>query len=130
MRLVNAQQARRVVDRLVGFRLSPFLWSKVQKGIGAGRVSSVALRLVVDREEEIRKFVPVESWTIDAELSKLGAPEHFFARLNRLTGTAANGDEDVKLEVKTEADAQELLRKLEGATYRVLGVEKKRRTKS
>jgi DNA topoisomerase-1 len=130
MRLVNAQQARRVVDRLVGYRLSPFLWSKVQKGIGAGRVSSVALRLVCDREEEIRKFVPVESWTIDAELSKLAAPEHFFARLNRLTGTAANGDEDVKLEVKTEADAQELLRKLEGATYRVLGVEKKRRTKS
>ena len=72
MRLVNAQQARRVVDRLVGFRLSPFLWSKVQKGIGAGRVSSVALRLVVDREEEIRKFVPVESWTIDAELSEAG----------------------------------------------------------
>ena len=57
MRLVNAQQARRVVDRLVGYRLSPFLWAKVQKGIGAGRVSSVALRLVVDREEEIRKFL-------------------------------------------------------------------------
>jgi DNA topoisomerase-1 len=58
MRLVNAQQARRVVDRLVGFRLSPFLWSKVQKGIGAGRVSSVALRLVVDREDEIRSSSP------------------------------------------------------------------------
>src|SRR6266516_4304382 len=79
MRLVNAQQARRVVDRLVGYRLSPFLWSKVQKGIGAGRVQSVALRLVVDREEEIRKFVPVESWTIDAELSKQAAAEHFLA---------------------------------------------------
>src|SRR6185295_9529708 len=70
MKLVNAQQARRVVDRLVGFRLSPFLWSKVQKGIGAGRVSSVALRLVCDREDEIRKFVPVESWTIDVELAR------------------------------------------------------------
>src|SRR5204862_349387 len=89
MRLVNAQQARRVVDRLVGFGLSPFLWSKVQKGIGAGRVSSVALRLVVDREEEIRKFVPVESWTIDAELSKEAAAEHFLARLNRAAGTPA-----------------------------------------
>ena len=133
MRLVNAQQARRVVDRLVGFRLSPFLWSKVQKGIGAGRVSSVALRLVVDREEEIRKFVPVESWTIDAELSKPGSDQHFLARLNRLAGTAAtaaNGDDDVKLQIKTEADAQEIVRKLEGASYRVLAVEKKRRTKS
>jgi DNA topoisomerase-1 len=129
MRLVNAQQARRVVDRLVGFRLSPFLWSKVQKGIGAGRVSSVALRLVVDREEEIRKFVAVESWTIDAELSKQGAADHFLARLNRLAGTPAAG-EDAKLEMKSEAEAQELVRKLEGATYKVLGVEKKRRTKS
>jgi len=89
MRLVNAQQARRVVDRLVGFRLSPFLWAKVQKGIGAGRVSSVALRLVVDREEEIRKFVPVESWTIDAELSKEAAAEHFLARLNRAATCSA-----------------------------------------
>ena len=129
MRLVNAQQARRVVDRLVGYRLSPFLWSKVQKGIGAGRVSSVALRLVCDREEEIRKFVAVESWTIDAELSKQSAPEHFLARLNRAAGTPGNG-EDLKLEIKTEAEAQELVRKLEGASYRVMGVEKKRRTKS
>jgi DNA topoisomerase-1 len=129
MRLVNAQQARRVVDRLVGFRLSPFLWSKVQKGIGAGRVSSVALRLVVDREEEIRKFVAVESWTIDAELSKQGSDQHFLARLNRTAGAPDKG-EDAKLEVKTEAEAQELVRKLEGATYTVLGVEKKRRTKS
>src|SRR5579872_1526603 len=126
MRLVNAQQARRVVDRLVGYRLSPFLWAKVQKGIGAGRVSSVALRLVVDREEEIRKFVPVESWTIDAELSKPGAEAHFLARLNRRRGDPGASDADVKLEVKTETEAQEILRKLEGAAYRVIGVEKKR----
>ncbi|HET6312055.1 MAG TPA: type I DNA topoisomerase [Candidatus Nitrosotalea sp.] len=129
MRLVNAQQARRVIDRLVGYRLSPFLWAKVQKGIGAGRVSSVALRLVVDREAEIRKFVPVESWTIDAELSKKGGDAHFLARLNRPTGAAAT-DADTKFEVRTEAEAQELVRKLEGASYRVIGVEKKRRTKS
>src|SRR5437588_1441075 len=129
MRLVNAQQARRVVDRLVGYRLSPFLWSKVQKGIGAGRVSSVALRLVCDREEEIRKFIAVESWTIDAELSKQSAPEHFLARLNRAAGIPGNG-EDLKLEIKTDAEAQELVRKLEGASYKVIGVEKKRRTKS
>ncbi len=124
MRLVNAQQARRVVDRLVGFRLSPFLWSKVQKGIGAGRVSSVALRLVVDREEEIRKFVPVESWTVDAELSKQGDEQHFLARLNRPSG----GDE--KFEIHNEAEAQEIVRKLEGAAYRVIGIEQKRRSKS
>jgi DNA topoisomerase-1 len=144
MRLVNAQQARRVVDRLVGYRLSPFLWSKVQKGIGAGRVSSVALRLVCDREEEIRKFVPVESWTIDVELAKKAADQHFLARLNRLRteppDIAAedkddkdNGKEakaDTKLVVRTEAEAREIVRKLEGASYRVIGVEKKRRTKS
>ena len=129
MRLVNAQQARRVVDRLVGFGLSPFLWAKVQKGIGAGRVSSVALRLVVDREEEIRKFVPVESWTIDAELSKQGDAQHFMARLNRPL-SAATTKEDARFEVRNEADAQEIVRKLEGASYRVLGVEKKRRNKN
>jgi DNA topoisomerase-1 len=130
MRLVNAQQARRVVDRLVGFRLSPFLWAKVQKGIGAGRVSSVALRLVVDREVEIRKFVPVESWTIDIELSKLSDERHFLARLNRPRNVAGSADAEPKLEVKTQAEADALLHALEGATYRVLGVEKKRRTKS
>ena len=130
MRLVNAQQARRVVDRLVGFRLSPFLWSKVQKGIGAGRVSSVALRLVCDREAEIRSFVPVESWTIDVELAKREAEQHFLARLNRPVNGAPDGAADVKLEVHTEAEAQEIVRKLEGASYRVIGVEKKRRTKN
>jgi DNA topoisomerase-1 len=130
MRLVNAQQARRVVDRLVGFRLSPFLWAKVQKGIGAGRVSSVALRLVVDREEEIRKFVPVESWTIDAELSKLADERRFLARLNRPKNVAGSADTVPKIEVKTQAEADAILHALEGATYRVLGVEKKRRTKS
>jgi len=128
MRLVNAQQARRIVDRLVGFGLSPFLWSKVQKGIGAGRVSTVALRLVVDREEEIRKFVAVESWTIDAELSKQGDERRFLARLHRPrdAGTA----QDAKFEVRTQAEADEIVRRLEGASYRVTGVEKKRRTKS
>jgi DNA topoisomerase I len=130
MRLVNAQQARRVVDRLVGYRLSPFLWSKVQKGIGAGRVSSVALRLVCDREDEIRKFVPVESWTIDAELSKQADQRHFLARLNRLRTAPGVADNDAKLEVKTQEEADAIVRALEGASYRVLGVEKKRRTKS
>ena len=130
MRLVNAQQARRVVDRLVGFRLSPFLWAKVQKGIGAGRVSSVALRLVVDREEEIRKFVPVESWTVDVELSRLADERRFLARLNRARNVAGSTDAEPKLEVKTQEEADAIVRAMVGAAYRVIGVEKKRRTKS
>src|SRR5579859_13739 len=130
MRLVNAQQARRVVDRLVGYGLSPFLWSKVQKGIGAGRVSSVALRLVCDREDEIRKFVAVESWTIDVELTKKGDERHFMARLHRPRAAAGAKEGDVKFEVRTKAEAEQIVRGLEGADYRVVGVEKKRRTKS
>ena len=125
MRLVNAQQARRVVDRLVGYRLSPFLWSKVQKGIGAGRVQSVALRLVVDREEEIRAFQSVESWTVDALLSKVADEQRFKARLTRRLA-----EPDAKLELKTEADARAAIRELEGAAYRVASIESKQRSKN
>ncbi len=125
MRLVNAQQARRVVDRLVGYRLSPFLWSKVQKGIGAGRVQSVALRLVVDREEEIRRFTAEESWTVDAVLSRQEQEQRFKARLAKRLA-----EPDVKLELKTEADARAAIGALEGATYRVAGIEKKQRSKN
>jgi len=121
MRLVNAQQARRVLDRLVGYKLSPFLWKKVQKGISAGRVQSVALRLVCDREEEVRTFQPVESWTVDAELATQRDDRHFDARLQTRAGE--------KLELQTEADAQATLRALEGAAYRVRSVERKRRTR-
>src|SRR4030043_1524456 len=70
MNLVNAQKARRVLDRLVGYKLSPLLWRKVQRGLSAGRVQSVALRIIVDREREIQKFVITENWTIEAELAK------------------------------------------------------------
>jgi DNA topoisomerase-1 len=125
MRLVNAQQARRVVDRLVGYRLSPFLWSKVQKGIGAGRVQSVALRLVVDREEEIRAFQTVESWTVDALLSRPGDPQRFKARLARRLS-----DPESKLELRTQAEAEAAIRELEGASYRVTSIESKQRTKN
>ena len=75
MRLVDAQQARRVLDRLVGYKISPMLWKKIRRGLCAGRVQSVALRMVVDREREIEAFVPQEYWTIDAKLAKTAATD-------------------------------------------------------
>ena len=77
--LVDAQQARRVLDRIVGYQLSPFLWRKIRKGLSAGRVQSVATRLVVDRENEIRAFTPQEYWSLDVRLSRVGKPGSFLA---------------------------------------------------
>src|SRR3989441_4071454 len=104
--LVDAQQARRVIDRLVGYKLSPLLWKKIRKGLRAGRVQSGAVRLVVEREEEIEKFVPVESWTLDAMLSKIDLPQRIFAA--RLVGK--RGGE--KLELTQEGQVQEIVAQL------------------
>src|SRR5262244_2024700 len=88
--LVDAQQARRVLDRLVGYKISPLLWDKVRRGLSAGRVQTVALRLIVEREREIEAFVPVEYWTIDATVHPLDRPEaRFVARLVEIDGRPA-----------------------------------------
>src|ERR1700737_1818701 len=110
MHLVDAQQARRVLDRLVGYKISPLLWNKVRRGLSAGRVQTVALRLIVDREREIRAFVPVEYWTIHALLGA-GEPPSFEAKLAKYKG------ED--LEISNEAEAQRVVSALDNATWQV-----------
>jgi len=120
LRLVEAQQARRILDRLVGYKISPLLWDKVRRGLSAGRVQTVALRLIVEREREIRAFQKREYWTIDAHL-QARKPPVFDARLLK------RNDEPV--EIPDEAAARDILSKLEGATFTVRSVatrEKKR----
>jgi DNA topoisomerase-1 len=111
MHLVDAQQARRVLDRLVGYNLSPLLWSKVRGRLSAGRVQSAALRLVVDREKEIREFVAREYWTIDAELLQASKPPAFRARLVRVDGETP--------ELGVEADVERVVGDLRTAVYKV-----------
>jgi DNA topoisomerase-1 len=119
MKLVDAQQARRVLDRLVGYRLSPFLWTKVRRGLSAGRVQSVAVRLVVEREREIQGFTRQEYWTIDAELEKPQVIPTFRARLHGHAGKKQ------KLEIPNETESQRLVALLQSAAYRVLSVQTK-----
>ncbi|WP_322797965.1 type I DNA topoisomerase [Thermoflexus sp.] len=116
MQLVNAQQARRILDRLVGYKLSPLLWEKIRGRLSAGRVQSVALRLVVEREREIQAFVPEEYWTIAVELSKLDEERTFRARLVRYLG--------VEPELKNEEQVRPLVAELEDALYVVVSVKK------
>jgi DNA topoisomerase-1 len=122
MQLVNAQQARRILDRLVGYKLSPLLWRKVRRGLSAGRVQSVALRIIVDREREIEQFVPVEYWTIEAELAKTAQKPTFRAMLIGL----ADG---TKLEIHNQQEATELSDKLKQASYKVSKVSVKKATR-
>ena len=119
MQLVNAQQARRILDRLVGYQISPLLWRRVQRGLSAGRVQSVSLRMVVDREREIDAFVPVESWTIDAELHKQGAKTDFGAWLHSVKGQKG------RVMIPNEEEARRYETELEGAAYKVAEVRKR-----
>jgi len=114
--LVDAQQARRVLDRLVGYKISPILWDKVRRGLSAGRVQTVALRLIVERELEIRAFVPKEYWTIHVMLAA-GEPPAFEAKLIKFKG------EDI--EVTNEAEAQRVLAAVERASWQVASVTQK-----
>jgi DNA topoisomerase-1 len=118
--LVDAQQARRILDRLVGYKISPLLWDKVRRGLSAGRVQTVAVRVVVDREREIRAFVKQEYWTLDADLAAKKAP-HFEARLFR------KGEQGPEIADRAAADA--LVADIEGAPFivRTVGTKEKKR---
>lgn len=119
--LVNAQQARRILDRLVGYRLSPFVSQKIRRGLSAGRVQSVAVRLIVDREEEINAFKPEEYWILEAKL----------ATAQRRTFTATlYSDENGKIKISDEAQAKKYLERLDGADYEVKSVKKGTRKKN
>ena len=118
--LINAQQARRVLDRIVGYKISPILWAKVRKGLSAGRVQSVAVKLIVDREEEIEKFIPEEYWNIFVELLK--NKENFKAKLVGKGGK--------KLELKSKEEVDEVLKAIEKAEYIVKEVKKAERKRT
>jgi DNA topoisomerase-1 len=117
--LVDAQQARRILDRLVGYELSPFLWKKVAKGLSAGRVQSVAVKLIVEREKEIKAFKSDEYWSISGDFSKVSdAKITFSAELNKIKGKTIN-----KLHIKDQAQADKIIAELQGAKYEVANVE-------
>src|SRR5881628_1340464 len=118
---VDAQQARRVLDRLVGYKLSPLLWEKVRRGLSAGRVQSVALRLIVDREREIRAFVPVEYWSLHARLRGKTPPE-FVATLREVRGERAS--------LPNEAATRALMESLQGAPFTVKAVNRGERRRN
>ncbi len=121
MDLVDAQQTRRMLDRMVGYRISPLLWAKVKRGLSAGRVQSVALRIICDREEEINAFIPEEYWTLDAQLAIPGEKKHLTAKFY--------GDENGKIDIGSREELDEILRNLEQEDYQVQEVKRGSRTK-
>ncbi len=121
MDLVNAQQVRRILDRMVGYKISPLLWAKIKRGLSAGRVQSVALRLIADREDEINAFLPEEYWTLNAALSVAGTKKLCEAHLH-----SKNGE---KIEIHSEKEMDAVLKELDGASYTVASVKKSERQK-
>jgi DNA topoisomerase-1 len=127
MNLVNSQQARRILDRIVGYKLSPFLWKKVARGLSAGRVQSVAVRLVVEREREIEKFTPQEYWLIEALLKKAKDKKAEAQIKNKFKALLVkkNGKTIPKPGIKTKKEAEKILKDLKGAEYKISKVTKK-----
>ena len=121
MNLVDAQQARRVLDRMVGYRISPLLWAKIKRGLSAGRVQSVALRIICDREDAISAFIPTEYWSLDADLNVEGEKKPLLAKYY------GHGDTKAELHSKEEVDA--LLKKLKGASYKIVEMREGERMK-
>ncbi len=122
MNLVDAQQARRVLDRMVGYRISPLLWEKIKRGLSAGRVQSVALRIICDREDEINAFVPEEYWSLDVNLQVKGEKKPITARYYGTAGEKEN--------ITGQTQAEEIMASLKGADYRVSDVRKGERQKN
>ena len=120
--LVDAQQARRILDRIVGYELSPLLWKKIRRGLSAGRVQSVATRLVCEREEEIRAFQPQEYWSLDVDLSRIAPNQGAF--------TAAFYGREKKQELRSEAEVQAVMEAVKAAPFSVTGVKRQDKTRS
>ena len=114
MNLVDAQQSRRILDRIVGYEISPVLWAKVKRGLSAGRVQSVALRIICDREDEINSFIPEEYWTLEAKLNVSGEKKPVIARFY--------GDESGKIDIKNETEMNKILSDLKKSSYKVESV--------
>ena len=121
MNLVNAQQARRILDRMVGYKISPVLWAKVKRGLSAGRVQSVALRIICDREEEINAFIPEEYWTMDAKLAIPGEKKPLYAKFY--------GDDKNRMSISSREEMDKVKEEISGEKFEVLEVKKGERTK-
>lgn len=121
MNLVDAQQTRRILDRMVGYEISPLLWAKVKRGLSAGRVQSVTLRIICDREEEINAFIPEEYWTLDAELSIEGEKKALHAKFH--------GDENGKIAISNKEQVEQIMAEIDKENFQVLEVKKGERIK-